>query len=78
MTDLKVQQTYVHGEIDPSNGDAFCHACKSHKHASHFELGEFMESHPFTERGISAKDMRAWSRGYGADGDSPHRCLRWQ
>ena len=38
----------------------------------------FIEEHPAAARGISARDLREWQRGWGGDGHSGHRALRLQ
>ena len=69
--------THVHGEIVGAT-QAYCDLCRTLKPLPHFEPSPFIEEHPAAARGLSARDLREWQRGWGGDGHSGHRALRLQ
>lgn len=67
----------IHGDL-VGQTQAYCDLCKAFKPLTHFEASPFIEDHPDTARGVSARDLREWKRGRGSDGNSSHRAMRWQ
>jgi hypothetical protein len=68
---------FAHGEVLVKT-QAFCRDCAAFQPLGHFDPGPFIEAHPRAAQGISGRDYREWQRGWGGDGRSGHRALRYQ
>ena len=68
---------FAHGQF-LFQTQAFCRACEAFQPMDHFAPDPFIEAHPRAAQGVSGRDYREWQRGWGGDGHSQHRALRYQ